>query len=238
MQAEEEKIRWIYDNLCDEESKYIFENRKKYAESGEWKYIENIVRSIPEYTSNVYYSGKEKILYDKLREYQKINKKIVLFGYGYRAQKIYNALCAEHIDVAYIVDSDVKKQGTFAGEIPIVSLRYVIDQENIDHFVFLITSSYHVEEIQTELQRVHGRYIEIANEYTKCFREDQYFDRSGLFEFAEQEIFVDGGCFDLETTRIFQELLEKEGKELSILENTLLPEKSGAGIQIIYKTLQ
>lgn len=212
MHADEDKIQWIYDSLCDEESKYIFENRRKYAESGDGKYIENIVRSIPEYADNVYYSGKEKILYAKLREY---HKKIVLFGYGYRAQKIHQALCAEQIEIAYIVDSDVRKQGTFAGEIPIVSLSDVARTENMEQCVFLITSSYHVEEIRAALQKYHCGPIEIANEYTKCFRQDQYFDRSGFLKFSDQEIFVDGGCFDLETTRIFQEILVKDGKKCS-----------------------
>lgn len=60
MNAEQDKVQWIYGQLCDEESRYLFENRRKYAESGEWKYIENIVRSIPQYADNVYYGGKEQ----------------------------------------------------------------------------------------------------------------------------------------------------------------------------------
>ena len=110
MNAEQDKVQWIYGQLCDEESRYLFENRRKYAESGEWKYIENIVRSIPQYADNVYYGGKEQELYRKLRAY---GKKIILFGYGYRAKRLYRDLCAEHLDMAYIVDSDEKKQGTF-----------------------------------------------------------------------------------------------------------------------------
>ena len=51
MNAEQDKVQWIYGQLCDEESRYLFENRRKYAESGEWKYIENIVRSIPQSVS-------------------------------------------------------------------------------------------------------------------------------------------------------------------------------------------
>lgn len=213
MNADLDKIKWIYDNLCDEESKYIFENRRRYAERSEYKYIENIVKSIPEYASNVYYSGKEKLLYKKLKEY---GKKVILFGYGYRARKICGDLCAEHIDVAYIVDSDVKKQGSFVwiggDRVPIVPLREVVLKEDIDHCVFLVTSSYHAEEICVELSKYNCKYIEISNEYIKCFRQEQYFERSGLFEFEEEEVFVDGGCFDLETTRIFQEMMEKEGK--------------------------
>lgn len=210
MKSEGDKIQWVYDHLSDERSKYIFNNRKKYSESGEWKYIENIVRSIPEYSYNVYYSGKERLLYDKLKYG---DKKIVLFGYGYRAQKIYGNLCAEHIEIAYIVDSDVQKQGNLVGKTQIVSLRDVLEKEDIDYLLFLITSSYHVEEIRAELLKWNCRYIETANEYTKCFRQDQYFENCGLFEFEEQEIFVDGGSFDLETTRIFQEIMKKEGKK-------------------------
>lgn len=210
MEADRDKIQWIYDQLCDEESRYIFENRRKYAESGERKYIENIVRSIPEYASNFYYRGKEKLLYDKLKN---CHKKLVLFGYGYRAQKIYNALCAEHIETAYIIDSDVKKQGTFVGKIPIVSLQDVVVQEDVEQLIFLITSAYHVGEIRQELLKCNCGNIENANEYTKCFRQEQYFEHSGGFAFEDQEIFVDGGCFDLETTRIFQEILKNEGKQ-------------------------
>ncbi len=210
MNAEQDKVQWIYGQLCDEESRYLFENRRKYAESGEWKYIENIVRSIPQYADNVYYGGKEQELYRKLRAY---GKKIILFGYGYRAKKLYRDLCAEHLEMAYIVDSDEKKQGAFAGKTPIVSLRYVVERENTDQCVFLITSSYHAEEIRVELSKCGCRYVEDANLYGKCFRQDQYFDRGGFLEFAEQEVFVDGGCFDLETTRILMERLEEEGKK-------------------------
>lgn len=210
METDKDKIQWIYGHLCDEESKYIFENRRKYAKNGDRKYIDNIVRSIPEYASNVYYSGKEKLLYDKLKD---CHKKLVLFGFGYRAQKIYKDLCAEHIDTAYIVDSDVKKQGTFVGKIPIVSLRDVVTQENVEQLMFLITSSYHAGEIRQELLKYNCRHIENANEYIKCFRQEQYFEYNGIFAFEDQEIFVDGGCFDLETTRIFRDILKKEGKQ-------------------------
>lgn len=89
------------------------------------------------------------------------------------------------------------------GGIPIVSLKDAIEQENVDNLIFLITSSYNVKEIQAELLKQNCRHIEIANEYTKCFSRGQYFEYNGMFEFEEQEIFVDGGCFDLETTRIF-----------------------------------
>ncbi len=37
MKSNEDKIQWVYDHLCDDRSKYIFENRKSYSESGEWK---------------------------------------------------------------------------------------------------------------------------------------------------------------------------------------------------------
>ncbi len=212
MRTDSDKRQWVYESLCDDISKAIFENRRKYAESGEWRYIENIVAAIPEYASNVYYGGKEKVLYEKLREYR---KKIVLFGYGYRARKILCGLHTEAVEVAYVVDSDVRKQGALAGKIPIVSLSEIMAREHVDDLVFLITSAWHVEEIRSQLQRAGCKYIENANEYTKCFRQDQYFDRGGFLEFAEQEIFVDGGCFDLETTRIFRKLLEEEGKTCS-----------------------
>lgn len=138
-----------------------------------------------------------------------------MFGYGYRAQKIYDVLCAEQIEIAYIIDSDIKKQGTFVGTIPIVSLKEVVERENTDDFVFLITSSWHVEEIQAELLKNKCKCIEIANEYTKCFRQEQYFEQGHFFTFEDEEIFIDGGCFDLETTRRFQEIMKKEGKNCS-----------------------
>ena len=56
-----EKIQWVYDNLEDNKSKMIFQNRKNYVESGEEKYIEDIVRiGLPEYTHNIYYSEKSQ----------------------------------------------------------------------------------------------------------------------------------------------------------------------------------
>lgn len=67
MKTDEDKIQYIYNSLCDEESRYIFENRRRYAESGDWKYMENIVSSIPEYATNIYCNGKEKCCATSLR---------------------------------------------------------------------------------------------------------------------------------------------------------------------------
>lgn len=39
-----ENMDWVYSQLEDDESKQIYDNRRKYIESGDYSYIETIVR--------------------------------------------------------------------------------------------------------------------------------------------------------------------------------------------------
>lgn len=204
-----EKIQWIHDCLEDEESKYIFENRQNYSESGNEKYIENIVNTyVAGCTDNVYYAGKEELLYDKLKKY---DKKIILWGYGFKGKKIFEECKRNDIEISYIIDSDRKKQGVLEAGIQIVSLETIVKKENPDNCVFVITSMYCVDEIRAELMKYQCKQIEVVNNYSTCFLKNQYFEE-GLISFDDGEIFIDGGCFDLETTVRFIERLAKEGK--------------------------
>lgn len=204
-----EKIQWVYDNLEDNKSKMIFQNRKNYVESGEEKYIEDIVRiGLPEYTHNIYYSGKEKGLYEKLK---KCDRKVIMWGIGFRGRRILKECNANCIRVDYIVDSDIEKHGTFIDGVLVTSLENIAQKEDVTECMFLITPMYYVNEIRQELMKYHCEYVEILNNYYSYFADDQYFDDE-IISFEEQEIFIDGGCFDLGTTKRFLSKLAKAGK--------------------------
>jgi len=208
--TDKEKRQFIFENLQDDKSKFIFENRQKYAEKGERKYIENIVRTIPEYKDNIYYSGREERLY---RIMESCSHKIVMWGAGFRGDRLYRDCQNRKIEIDYIIDNDKNKQGTFMENTPILSFQEVLEKEHARKYLYVVTSMYFADEIKMELIKSGCKNIAILNEHIHCVLQNQYFEED-IIAFEEGEVFIDGGCFDLETTKQFMARINEQGKHL------------------------
>ncbi len=95
-----ENMDWVYSQLEDDESKQIYDNRRKYIESGDYSYIETIVRKFGK-GLEPYYKGKEK---EKCAELK--NKKISIWGGGKYGKHCIDLFCENGVNISYVIDND------------------------------------------------------------------------------------------------------------------------------------
>ena len=90
--SEIEKQEWVDSQLEDEESKFIFEQRKQFNLDKDYSHIQKIVeRYVPELSKKGWYPGKEKELIHIIQEKQ---KRVIIFGAGYYGEKLLD-LCID-----------------------------------------------------------------------------------------------------------------------------------------------
>lgn len=206
-----EKQKLVDSWLEDEQSRIIFRERIQFNLDKEFSHIQKILDLfVPELAENRWYPEKDKEL---IRTIHKRKKKVVVFGAGYWGRgKILN-LCVEgNVKIEYFCDSDKEKQGTTIQGITVISPSELEELNNGVDYIVIIGTKYAHDEIYDML--VH---IGIASEniykfvdYTVLSLKTQYFDES-LLTFKNDEIFVDGGCFDFWTSRLFLEKMNKLG---------------------------
>lgn len=174
------QIKEIYESLGDELSKNIFENRLMYSLTDDMRFIRNVVCSIKK--------GKE--FYERL----KVNTQIkVIFGVG----SVGKRLLRVYDDIKFECFVDNKCAGQIYRELPVISVQTL--KEKYQEALIIISTKQCHEEILEQLLREGFRKENIVNigmEYEKLSHL-QYFDLPQLEDRkAVKEVFVDGGCFD------------------------------------------
>lgn len=82
----EEKIDWVYSKLEDEESRIIFEKRKKFYYTGDYHYLADIIdQFVPEFSGCKWNPEIEK---DLIRDVVGLDKKLIIFGAGYNGRRV------------------------------------------------------------------------------------------------------------------------------------------------------
>lgn len=184
----EEKIALIESRLSDAESENIFKLRLNYSKTGDYSYIHNMVRST--------------VAYQKIRTaLGKTEKKVAAYGVGFWGQEII-ALLQDEIEWAYCIDREPKIP--MLNGIPVVTLENILGQ--IEQLFFVITvRNGHKEIYQTLVGAgvLEENIIDIGQILDELYYK-QYFDLKVLPK-EEDEVFVDGGCFDLQTAHAFSE---------------------------------
>ena len=102
-------------------------------------------------------------------------------------------------------------RGGVLGE-EIISLKKVLENLN-EQQIIVVSPTYDADEIYQQLIRsgIEKNQIEVFNNYTACgIDKHQYFDKN-IIKYKEDEVFVDGGCFNLQTSKIFLKNVETYG---------------------------
>lgn len=189
--------------LADEESKFIYQKRVEYNETGNFDAIKAIVdRYLPELKDKSYYPGIEDNMVELLRR----REKIVIFGSGMNGRQVLQLLARHRFAVECIADNDESKWGT---ELAGTEIRCPqdIDFRNVDAIVITPYEQIFVDEISNQLIALGAVKESLVYYKDYCptmLEKEQYFD-SGIIKLQENEVFVDGGVLNLGTSLRFAE---------------------------------
>lgn len=209
--TETEKIEWVYSRLEDEESKYIFEKKIKFNKTGDYRYIGEIIdKYIPELSD---YKWSPETDRDLVRFIKERNKQVIIYGAGWCGLNALKVCKSAGISVAYFCDGDVQKQKTKVNdEITVISPQELAERNLITDCVIVISPRFAYREIKEMLSRLGVpdsntyRFIDHAFNST-----EQYFD--AIIRYQKKEVFVDGGCCDFETSRLFLQRARDAGAD-------------------------
>lgn len=201
-------VRNIYGSLSDEKSKFIFENRILYTLTGETEYISRIIeKSMP-----------QKADLDKAVAFCKNHvDTTVLYGAG-NDLRLLSGLYPD-FEVRQICDGNRKKQKNGWHGIAVISPDELVKKKE-DVYVAITTSGFY-EEIMHFLLEQGFKREQIINLGLTTDVKNQYFDSEILMP-QSGEVFIDGGCFNCSTDKMFINWCSGDYKKIIAFE----PDKS------------
>lgn len=184
-----QNIQNIYNHLGDEESRRMYADRLLFSLTGDRRYMTDII--------------KNTALYQKVYEILGNDKRRKYIASAGQWGKIIADLFEES-GFSGMIDNHVT--GSYKG-LPVMSMTEFA--ENIsDGTVYIASTSFHAEFSQMlEKAGIGGdRVIDVTGMMLDVYHHQQYFDLPFLQGNREEhEIFVDGGCYDGENSRMFAE---------------------------------
>lgn len=191
--------RLIYNKMADEESKDIFRNRLLFSVTNDWKYARNIVEKyVRGYYSDKIFTGMD----ENIKEMHLNTKgKYIIYGAGMFGSQVFHILQRDGVEVIAFCDSDSKKQGQKYYGLDIVS---PLKLKNYNDTIILLAVWNQSVNIKKNLLNLGIKESQIMD----CFLVENYVDKNQYFDseiiqFGEEEIFLDCGCYDFETSHIF-----------------------------------
>lgn len=203
----ENTIHDIYCRLQDEKSRNIFSNRLLFNLTKDMRFLKNVV--------------KESCVYDRFCTIFKnlgSDKKIIIFGAGELGKWFYELFeDNEYFCTECFIDNN--KSGELK-KIPIVSLK-TYGEKIKSQKVFVCSWLYH-QELCNELYScgcLKENIINVVDIIHEIWDEKQYFDLEPLCKLrTEQEVFIDGGCFNGKNSLRFSEWCNKRFKKIYAFE--------------------
>lgn len=193
----------IQSYLEDEQSKFIYRKRVDYNETGDFNSIKEIVeRYLPKLWGRPYYPGMEEELFKRLES----KRNIVIFGSGMNGKGIAQSMKARGIMPVCYADNDKDKRGTLVEGLEVKNPAD-IDFGNVDAVVvtpFKQETADAMRKQMTELG-VKEETLLNYNDFSSAVLEwDLYFEPD-IIKLHENEVFVDAGALNLETSLRFME---------------------------------
>ena len=188
----QDDLKLVSSHLNDDASKYLFENYMMWNITKDYFYIKNVVCS-----SEIGAKIASKI--------NSCEKAIGVFGAGAIGKYIGGMFTDK---VTCFIDNN--KTGTVVGK-QILSLTEYL--EKYPEGVIVIATKYY-KEIGKQLKdlQITNEIIDVGEAYYEKLAMKQYFDLPDLNEcLCENEVFVDGGAYDGQTTLNYYELLNQKG---------------------------
>lgn len=193
--------RLIYNSMADEESKDIFRNRLLFSATNDWKYPRNIVGKY----LRGYHSDKIFIGIDENIKEMHLNtkRKYIIYGAGMFGSQVFHILQRDRLEVIAFCDADSKKQGQKYCGLDVIS---PLNLGNYSDTIILLAVWNQSANIKKNLLNLGIKDEQMID----CFLIDNYVDKNQYFDneiirFGEEEIFLDCGCYDFETSQIFSQ---------------------------------
>jgi len=199
-------VKNVYNHLQDDLSKEIFKNRLMYSLTDDYEHIRKIVRKT-----------------DEVKEIRSIlerfngNKKLILDGAGSMGELVYNLFPG----VKWLCFSDKKvSKKEFCG-LPVIKREHAV--KSYPDAVFVITSYTYEKEIYRELIALGVKAENILNIGRKRKEQEtrQYF-KEPFIEYSEDEVIVDGGCYNGQTISNFYDNNKGIAKRIYAFEPDLI----------------
>lgn len=202
-----ESTEKILSYLEDEQSEFIYQKRVEYNETGDFNAIKAIVaRYLPQLRDKLYYPGMEGELLKLLEN----KRNIVIFGSGMNGKSIAQSLKARGIMPVCYADNEKDKWGTLVEGIA-VKCPAEIDFGTVDAVVISPFKQTIVDEMRKQLLELGVQEETLLNykDFSASVLEwDLYFDLD-IIKLHEDEVFVDAGALNLETSLRFMEECQK-----------------------------
>lgn len=185
----------IYNMLEDEQSKEIYLNRLNWLISGNVKYIDDIVASympwLPPHRVNILRHAAE------IRDSLPKDRKFVLYGAGAIGKEVLPIYRTDRRLIGFCSQAKAQQENGYLGY-PVMSPEELLARKDLSVVISTINA---FEEIRQILKaggypedQIYGGF-----EYTWCAGFGQYF-APDFIVFEDEEVFIDAGCFDLETS--------------------------------------
>lgn len=200
------EIQMIYDRLADGVSKEIFVNRLSYNLTGHLGSLRNMIRT----------ASGGKGFQERLDEAVSVGRKICIFGTGTWGKSIFAS--NPDVDFCCFVDNNKERCGKECMGIPVIHFEDWIERK--DPMTVIIAAKLYHEEIYSQLKehRIPDEWIINAGQMIDEANKIQYFDLAELKKHKiENEIFVDVGAFDGQSSVMFVQWAGKY-KKIIVLE--------------------
>lgn len=185
------RVKNIYSHLQDEKSKSIYNNRLSYMLTGDYKYIREIIASLP-----------QRPELDKPMAFCRDHiDEVVFYGAGNDLEHL--AYIYPDFRPRYICDKSVEKQQCGWRGIAVMSPEKLIAKKD-EVYIAVCTSEFQKEIIRFLLENgfEQEKIINIFGALKDSLDAGQYFDADIMMP-QSGEILVDGGCFDCGTDKGF-----------------------------------
>lgn len=191
------QIQRIYNQLKDEQSKYIFLQRVLFSISKDRKYINDMVnQEIQRYK-------EADQMYNLINWIKEQPGRNIVFGGGFAGYQIIQVLKNRNIPVYAICDNNSSLWGTERHGVKVISPKELV---GITDRNVIIGVNSGAQEIKTQLNNmgiIQGVFMPQKEWWLGKY--NQYFDLD-IVKFSEQEVFMDGGALDGQDTIRFLDL--------------------------------
>ena len=210
--------RKIYSSLIDDESREYFRLRTLFNLTSDFNYIKELISLVPDFKGEKTHPNIDFFI--KCKNYELDKRKLIIYGAGVWGKQLVKLSLGGIQWYAYCDKDKVKQGNTFFG-LPVISPEKLI-QEYEDAIV-IIPGFKHMRSIYEDLMDLGFNSSQILyfdqDPYGETvFLEDKQYFENNIVQPQENEVFVDGGCFDFHSSKTFTKWCEGKYEKIFAFE--------------------